>query len=292
MSILKLAPAAVTSESAQAAIRQLIANDASVDADSKYLFSIHPEHGSVVVSGKDAGMPLSQWIDDKGWDALGSDARSLNTLPFTIRDLGVENGQLFFSPKKKSKSFWYIDEAPQGASIYFGVNDSMTPAEFDTMLKDGSWKEKLEQVDAVKGDIFTIEAGTAYVFPKGIRIVEFSDTEPSASDQMVAVDDSRPEPIHHDYHENDWVADGQAERVCAGRTSAFELDLFEVNGRLDMNCDDKSFKVIVFVDGDAVVDDHDDTIHCQKDTVLFAPANTDTFHITGNCRFALVHLVG
>lgn len=291
MSILKLAPAAVTSESDQAALKELVANDAPVDADSKYLFSVNPDHGSVVVSGKDAGMPFGQWIADKGWQAFGSDAQSMNTLPVSIRDLGVENGKLFFSPKKKNKSFWYVDDAPEDAAIYFGVNDSMTPAEFDDMLKDGSWKEKLEKIDAVKGDTFTIEAGTAYVFEKGIRILEFTESNPSSNDGMVEVAQEDLKPIHHDYHENDWVADGQAERVCAGRTSTFELDLFEVNGRLDMECDDKSFKAIVFIEGDAVVDDHDKTIHCQKDTVLFAPANTDKFHITGNCRFALIHMV-
>lgn len=289
MSILKLAPAAVTQATSEEAVRRLIAADTTLAADSRYLFSQNAEHGSMVVSGDEAGKSLADYINEKGWAILGTDAQNLQMLPFTIRDLGVESGELFYSADKKNQSFWYVSDAPEGSAVYFGMKGSVTPDELEAALKDGSYKTKLEAIDIAKDDLLVVEPGTVYVFEKGPKILEIERKVPENTDGFQAEEGS--EAVKHDYHKGDWVADGQAEHVSAGRNDVFELDLFQLDGRMDMDTDEHSFKVLVFLDGTAVVDDHQETIHCQQDSVLFVPAHTEPFHITGNAKFALVHLV-
>lgn len=292
MSILKLAPAAVIREGQAEAIRKLIACDAPIAADSRYLFSMDPQSGSIVVNGNEAGESFAQYLDEKGFEALGTDAEKYETLPVVIRDLGVENGELFYSPAKKNQAFWYITDAKAGSVIYFGLKDALSKDELEKALEDGSYKDKLQAVDIQKDDLLVVDPGTIYVFEKGPSILEIERNVPDKDDNYkAAIEDINVGHNKHDYHKGDWVADGQAEHIDAGRNDVFELDLYQLDGRMDMDTDDKTFKTLVFLEGTAVIDDHHETIHAEKDTVLFVPAYTEPFHITGNAKFALVHLV-
>lgn len=288
MSILKLAPASVINASASQAVDDLANTTAPLAAQAKYLFSDNADHGSIIVNGSWAGKTLRQYLSDEGWQVLGNDASKYEVLPFTVKSLGDTNQSVYSNASKKNESFWYVMEAAPETFLYFGAKGSFSPEELAAAIEDGSWKSSLQKASAHKDDLFVVDPGTIYAFENGPRILEVEALVPVSGES----EDSVYEKVSgDDYHKGDWVADGQAERALAGSNDVFELDLFQVDGRLDMNTDDKSFKLLVFLSGSAVVDADDETLHCEEGSVLFASADSDTFHITGNCKFLLVHLV-
>lgn len=286
MSILKLAPASVVDASASQALENLTSTTSPLAAQAKYLFSDNADHGSIIVNGPWAGKTLRQYLSDEGWQVLGNDASKYEVLPFTVKALGGEG--IYANAEKKNQSFWYVMEAAPESFLYFGGKGTLSADELETAIKDGSWTAILQKAAAQKDDLFVVDPGTICAFEKGPRILEVEALVPVAGES----EDSVYEKVgSDDYHKGDWVADGQAERALAGSNDVFELDLFQVDGRLDMDTDSKSFKLLVFLSGNAVVDADDETLHCEEGSVLLASADSDTFHITGNCKFLLVHLV-
>lgn len=293
MSIVKLAPASRCEADAARDLSMLAEGKSFVDEGSEYLFSDLKGKESEVISGEYAGKKLGEYISLMGWDCLGSDAKGYTKLPISIKAARSDGNRIFYSPDKKRESFWYVAEAQDNANIYFGVKEEISKELLEAALKNGTWKSLLQPVPAKQGDIFQVDAGTVYAFDQGVTLLEISK-EDGEADQPVLEDvmsSLNLKPISHDYHEADWLAEGQGERAAAGRNDVFEFDLYQLNGRVDMKADDRSFKVIVVLDGTAVIEKDDMILHAAPWNTFLAASPTDTFHITGNCKFALVHLV-
>lgn len=293
MSIVKLAPASTCAMDASRDLTLLVAGKTAEDEGNDYLFCDQPGRESEVISGEYAGTLLSSYLNLVGWDCLGSDAADAQHLPFSIKEARSNGTRIFYSPDKTRESFWYVAQAEENAQIYFGVKEEVSAEQMEAAVKNGTWKSLLQPVPAKKNDIFQVEAGTVYAFDEGVTLLEVSkeavENEPVVEDVISGLN---LEPIGHDYHEADWLADGEGERACAGSNDVFEFDLYQLNGRLDMEADERSCKVIVLLEGSAVVEKDDMVLHAVPWNTFFVSASTSTFHITGNCRFALVHLVG
>lgn len=306
MSILKLAPASVVDEPDKKAISKLVSTDEPLAAASTYLFSANPEYGSIVVSGKQAGISFGQWLTDYGYHALGTDCDQYGKLPLEIRGLGGEEGKLFYSLNKTKPSLWVITEAKPGAVVYLGEGEKTDSAEFLASLADGSFTKEMEDYEVVPQMTAEVDTGTTYVVDDRVRILEVTPTVDLPAELHMHVFDHEEEIEHcddpdhdhdhdhdhhdHSYHQGDGVIDGSASFSAGESNSLYEADFYLVDGSMEMSTDSRSFKVLVFMSGTAVVDDHEETIHAEKGTVIFAPASSKPFRITGNCNFMMVHL--
>lgn len=282
MSVFKLAPAEVVHSDAAEDLALLQLNDSTLNSLSSVLFSADPENGSIIVTGEQAGKSFAAWLGEQGKEVLGSDGQDYAQFPFTIRQLIAGPREILFTPSQKTEAFWFVMKADAQAKMYFAQAGSIEADQLEAALNDGSWKELLHAVPVSQGDIFALEPGTICAMEYGVRILEVAANGKGHGEEVVAP---------HDYHHTDWVADGEADQACAGRNSVFELDLYRLDGRIDLDADGHSCKAIVLLDGTAVIDDHEQTIHTQPGSVVFVPASSDKFHMTGDCGFALIHLV-
>ncbi|MBF0580502.1 hypothetical protein IM774_12165 [Erysipelotrichaceae bacterium RD49] len=297
MSILKLAPAAIVNETDAKAINELINTDEPLAADSTYVFSQNPGYGNVVVSGPQAGIYFNQWLSDYGYDALGSDGKKYGRLPFEIRGLGGEEGKLYYSKNKTKPSLWVITDVKPGGMLYLAPADEIDQNTFIDKLKDGTFVDSFEEVEVAPQTLADLDAGSAYVLNSGVRVLEITPTVDMPEDHHDHDHhdhdhdhEAEVRPVSHDYHKGDAVIDGSASYSVGETNSLYEADFYLLDGSMEMDADSHSFKVLVFISGTAVVDDHEETVHAQKGTVIFVPASTKPFRITGNCNFMVVHL--
>ncbi len=292
MPIIQLAPASVALDNESAQIQELLNTENLLQEDAKFLLTTRHGSQNVITQGANQGKSIGQWLAESNNEVLGTRGMDYGTIPFEIRDLGAENAKIFYSARKQHSANWFVTSAPEGAAIYFGFNNQLTPDELQAALKDGSWKDKLTKVETKAGDLFDLEPGTIYVFEKGPRILEVQKTV-DEKDPNEAVPFEKVQPVHdeHDHeHEDEAVAEGEAETACAGYNDVYVFDLYRVDGSLDLNASSRSFKVLVFLNGDGVVNAQNETYHVEPDSVLFVGADTPTFNVTGNCSFAMIHL--
>ena len=67
---------------------------------------------------------------------------------------------------------WYILDAEEGASLYYGTNKEITKEEFRERIENNTLLDVLKSVPVHKGDVFFIEAGTIHAIGEGIVICE------------------------------------------------------------------------------------------------------------------------
>ena len=135
-------------------------------------------------------------------------------------------------------------------------------------------------------------AGTVYAMGENIRVLEIqkagSDTR-FTTDEILRSIHLAPQKIIHPHGE--WLIDGQAKTIHLERNSVFDVDLTELNGRVDLDASADSFYALIFTEGSAVIEKGEEILHAEPENCSFVEAGTEPFHVTGNCRFIMVSLV-
>jgi hypothetical protein len=267
------------------------------------LFSAEPGKESEIVTGKDAGTLLGEWLKRDDYKALGSFAQSLGTLPFTISefDTASQNGGLIYNTGSEGSAFLFVLSADENAKIWFGTGKEYDDTSLEQALNDGSWQSEFEPVDAAANDIFSLDPGAAYViedkadillFQSEVALGETAEPEEEEETEEAVETESIEHDHDHDHdHDHEDLEDGQGQWGTAGENGVFALDLFTIDGALDIETGDESFDVLVFLDGSAVIDQDADTLHAAKLDTFFIPAGNGHIKVTGNATFALARLV-
>lgn len=258
-----------------------------------WLLSTRQGYESELISGKEAGMSLNEFIRKKGMGVLGTDAQDFDRFPITVKQVNTLNpGAVRFNPDKKHESLWVVLDAKPGACVYYGMSRSVTLDEVKEANEKGTLKDLLQSVEAQPGDVFTMEAGTLYAFGAGLSMLE---VEKMADQDEVSVEvfyrSVNLEPLHAAHHQGEWVRNGHAQAQTLGVNDVFGADAYQLNGSIDLSADDKSFKALFFISGSAVIDDDDQTLHAEPGNPFFVEAGSKPFAVTGNCEFILVHLM-
>ncbi len=150
--------------------------------------STHPSGESIVVTGRNAGMTLTQVLRSNP-EYLGTKAQDPDgQLPILIKfidakqDLSVqvhpsddyamahENGQ------RGKTEMWYVVDATEGATLVYGVNREMWPEQLRSAINDGTLADYLNTVPIHKGDVFFIPAGTIHAIGAGALIAEIQQS--------------------------------------------------------------------------------------------------------------------
>lgn len=148
-----------------------------------------PGSESVVASGSDEGLTLTQLIEKYGADLLGERAykRCGNRFPLLIKiidacqdlsvqvhpddtlaqELGMDNGKT---------EMWYVIDALPGAKLACGFNRVVDPAEYEQLVESGDIEKVLRYVPVKKGDTFFIPAGRVHAIGAGIVVGEIQQT--------------------------------------------------------------------------------------------------------------------
>ncbi len=151
--------------------------------------SAMPGRESVVATGEDSGLTLTQLVNRHGAELVGEDVyrRYGNQFPLLIkfidakRDLSIqvhpddEMAHRLHGCEGKNE-MWYILQADSGAIIRTGFNRNLSPEEFDRRLDDGSILDVINQTESQPGDVFFIPAGQIHTIGAGNFLVEIQQS--------------------------------------------------------------------------------------------------------------------
>ena len=267
-------------------------------------------HESVVAEGDDRGLTLPQLIDkyrgalvgDAVYEKFGTPFPLLVKLIDAKRDLSLQvhpNDEL---ARKRHDSFgktemWYIIDADEGASIYAGLSQSITPADYERMVADNTIMDAVARHESNAGDLFFLPAGRIHAIGAGNLLAEIQQT----SDITYRVYDfgrldanGQPRQLHtelakdaidytvYDNYKSDYkrMAEGEVELV---KCQYFDVRKVVVTCACDIDssqCD--SFRIIMCLDGAVeIVDNFSNVTEMHRGETILVPAATSSLRITG-----------
>lgn len=144
-----------------------------------------PSSTSIICNGELAGKDLITLIEEHPEDILG---RAVNTkyngkLPLLVKfidakkDLSIQvhpNDEMAMREHGKmgKSEMWYVIKADEGAHLYAGFNQEITPDEYQKRIEKGTITEVLADHQVKTGDVFYLPAGRVHAICGGILLAE------------------------------------------------------------------------------------------------------------------------
>ena len=144
-----------------------------------------PSSTSIISNGKLAGHDLISVVNQHPEAILGKavNEKYHGKLPLLVkfidakRDLSIqvhpndEMAQREHGKMGKSE-MWYVIKADEGAHLYAGFKENITPYEYQKRVEDGSITEVLADHKVKAGDVFYLPAGRVHAICGGILLAE------------------------------------------------------------------------------------------------------------------------
>ena len=171
-----------------------------------------PSSPSIVANGAFRGRDLISVIEDYPEEILGQavNKRYQGKLPLLVkfidakRDLSIqvhpndEMAQREHGKMGKSE-MWYVIKADEGAHLYAGFKEEITPEDYARRVADGSIVEVLADHSVRAGDVFYLPAGRVHAICGGILLAEVqqsSDVTYRIYDYNRPGMDGKPRELH------------------------------------------------------------------------------------------------
>ena len=144
-----------------------------------------PGSESEVANGPWEGMKLPELVSKYPVEILGQKVAEAygNQLPLLTKiidaqkDLSIQvhpNDEMAQREHGKSgkSEMWYILQADEGAHLYAGFKQAISPYEYQKRVEDGSITEVLADHQVQAGDVFYLPAGRVHAICGGIKLAE------------------------------------------------------------------------------------------------------------------------
>jgi len=151
--------------------------------------SAMPGRESVVATGDDRGLTLTQLVQRYGADLVGEDVyrRYGDRFPLLIkfidakRDLSIQVHPDDEMARRRhgcsgKNEMWYVLHTDGDAVIHTGFNRTLTLEEFDRRLDEGSITDVINVTRSQPGDTFFIPAGQIHTIGAGNLLVEIQQS--------------------------------------------------------------------------------------------------------------------
>lgn len=285
--------------------------DLDIVAESWEL-STHKDGQSIIASGDDKGLTLSEYISKHGDDILGSNAKNFEYFPILIKLIDAKQSlsiQVHPSDDYALKNegeygkteMWYIVDAEPGASLYYGLNQTITKDEFRKRIENNTLLEVLNKVEVHKGDVFFINSGTIHAIGEGILICEIQQNSNTTYrvydydrrdaqgnprelhiEKAIDVSDLFPVPEKEDLG-GVQAFDGYTKESLA-KCGYFSVDKLDINTSASFEVTDESFRSVVITEGSGTLVADDFEISFKAGDSIFIPAQNKTYTIKGSCQ--------
>lgn len=289
-------------------------SDLDIVAESWEL-STHKDGQSVVAEGPDAGLTLSEYIDKHGEGILGSNAQKFDYFPILIKLIDAKDNlsiQVHPSDDYALKNegeygkteMWYVLDANEGASLYYGFKSEITKDEFEERINNNTLLDVLNKVEVHKGDMFFIESGTVHAIGKGIVICEIQQNSnttyrvydydrrdangnPRELHIKKAIDVSNLAPADQNRSASETVEHEGFSVTRLAECKYFTVDKVEVDSKADLTVSTDSFKSIVVTDGNGVLTFEGESVDINKGDSIFIPAQDAEYSVSGKCELII-----
>lgn len=260
--------------------------------------SAMPGAQSLIDSGELAGMPLGnacarfadKLLGKRIVDTFGTDFPILIKLIDAARDLSIQVhpddsiAARYHSSRGKSE-MWYIIDRKPGAKIIPGLKRSLTAAEFDRHLRNGTIMDDVAVCETHPGDVFYLPTGRIHAAGAGNFILEVqqaSDITYRIHDYGRLGTDGRPRPLHHDMARI--AVDLQAlddyrhptDGCLLIDTPNFRVEKATLAPERLLHISHDAFAIIFPLDHQVTVAAANETLEIPKGHSCFIPANIDT----------------
>ena len=171
-----------------------------------------PTSTSIIANGELKGKDLITVINEQPDDILGKkvNEKYQGKLPLLVkfidakRDLSIQvhpNDEMAMREHGKmgKSEMWYIIKADEGAHLYAGFKEEITPYEYQKRVEDGSITEVLADHQVKAGDVFYLPAGRVHAICGGILLAEVqqsSDVTYRIFDYNRPGMDGKPRELH------------------------------------------------------------------------------------------------
>lgn len=279
----------------------------SEKAAESWELSAHPDGESVVCTGEHKGKTLREYIADCGEEILGENCREFKNFPMLIKLIDAadklsvqvhpnDEYALEHEGEYGKTEMWYVVDCDDGASLYFGVRESVSKEVFKEKIDNGTVEEILNRVPVKKGDVFFIESGTVHAIGAGILICEVqqnSNTTYRVYDYKRKGKDGKERELHVEkaLEVSSLTPSKNRERVKISENAErvaeckyFTTDVYDVNGECAIPVDTSSFVSIVVIDGAVKLSVNGAAISAKKGESVFVPAQKGEIKAEGEFK--------
>ena len=246
------------------------------------------------------GKTLAESVTEKD---LGENAKTfpffpvLNKFIDAKQDLSVQVHPSDEYALKNENSFgktemWYIVEAEKDAGIYLGFNRDVTKAEYETAIKEKRLTELLNFYEVKAGECYFIPSGTIHAIGKGCliyeiqqnsnltyRVYDYGRKDKNGNERELHIEKAlkvtnlnKFKPITFD--------------DCLGKCEYFTVHKYEIDGKLELTANEKSFHCITCIKGNGFIGD----VEIEQGDSFFVSANYGTYRLDGNLEIVLTKI--
>lgn len=281
--------------------------------------SNHQDGSSEIVNGTYAGDSLSSYFDIVGKSVWGDKGQTYRDFPVLIKFIDAKETlsiqvhpddtyALVYEGEYGKNEFWYVLEAEQGATLYYGVREVMTQEQLKARIEDGTICDYLNKVEVKKGDCFFIEAGTIHAIGAGVVIAEIQQSSNSTyrvyDFDRVGADGQRRE-LHIDkavdvanlipsnqtpQADGDVVHYKTHEKTLLTDNAYFQCVKYDVHQSMQQEATNESFQAVTVIEGNGILQSSTQQFEIQKGDSFFIPAHYGSYQIEGEVSILLTTL--
>jgi mannose-6-phosphate isomerase len=193
---------------------------------------------------------------------------------------------------------WYILDAPPGAQVTIGLQQSVSGDQLRQAALDGYLPDLLRKIDVAAGDLIYVPAGTIHAINAGVTLFEIqqkSDLTYRLYDyqrldqhgrlrelhleQALAV--SRLQPSTVDRVQPREVTPGDSRHQLLVSVSSFALERLDLDGERQFSTTPDSLEIWTSVSGTALLSAADQQIALPRGASVLLPAALGTFTLHG-----------
>ncbi len=268
-----------------------------------------PDSVSIISNGVLAGKDLITAINEQPDAILGKkvNEKYQGKLPLLVKfidakkDLSIQvhpNDEMAMHEHGKmgKSEMWYIIKADEGAHLYAGFKQRITPYEYKKRVEEGSITEVLADHQVKAGDVFYLPAGRVHAICGGVMLAEVqqsSDVTYRIFDYNRPGMDGKPRELHTDlaakaldfhvetYYRTDYL-ETTNKAVQIIDTPFFDVRIMEINKskHRDMRKYD-SFVISMCLEGDCKIHirSTDDIIELKTGYSTLIPADIADYDV-------------
>lgn len=281
-----------------------------------WMLSCHKDGKNIIENGEYKGKTLDEVIEEKGKEkVVGTRSLDFPYFPVLIKLIDAkDNLSIQVHPDNDyaqrvegefgKTEIWYVLDATDDAQLIYGFKNKISSEEFVDAIKNNTLTDVLNSVKVKKGDLLFIEAGTVHAIGKGTLVAEIqqnsnttyrvydygrlgADGKPRELHIGKAVDVSKTEPPKYDIKPmgepekfNDYT------KTLLTKCDLFTVNHYELNGKVTLEADEKSFNHVLVVDGAGTINDVD----FKKGDSFYIPANYGKYEINGKCEIIVTNI--
>lgn len=281
-----------------------------------WMLSCHKDGKNIIENGEYKGKTLDEVIEEKGKEkVVGTRSLDFPYFPVLIKLIDAkDNLSIQVHPDNDyaqrvegefgKTEIWYVLDATDDAQLIYGFKNKISSEEFVDAIKNNTLTDVLNSVKVKKGDLLFIEAGTVHAIGKGTLVAEIqqnsnttyrvydygrlgADGKPRELHIDKAVDVSKTEPPKYDIKPmgepekfNDYT------KTLLTKCDLFTVNHYELNGKVTLEADEKSFNHVLVVDGAGTINGVD----FKKGDSFYIPANYGKYEINGKCEIIVTNI--